>query len=270
MAKHLNQVTTKPKTQHRDGGLNTLRHSHAVQYPVTGAIAIGLILGIGLPATAAPMSADAPVVNENTDVTKPANQTLKVSNAVVDVEVSRDGYTATDPAIIAAMREAEAIEEARVAAEAKAAEDARLAEEARVQAAAQAKVTPGAINGNFTVNPPATAFSGDAVVAYAEQFVGVVPYGHGNSPSDSFSCDGLVQYVFGQFGISLPRGVTSQAALGTPISASDARAGDVVVWPGQHIGIYDGHGGIIHSPNFGRKVTHANFLWGSYQFYRFA
>ncbi|MCE4027854.1 NlpC/P60 family protein [Microbacterium sp. Au-Mic1] len=99
-------------------------------------------------------------------------------------------------------------------------------------------------------------YSGDAVVAYAQTFVGVVPYGWGADPSDSFGCDGLVQYVFGHFGISLPRGADNQAALGTVISADEARAGDLVWWPGRHIGIWDGAGGIIDSPDWGRYVEH--------------
>ncbi|WP_439902288.1 C40 family peptidase [Microbacterium azadirachtae] len=102
----------------------------------------------------------------------------------------------------------------------------------------------------------AQSYSGDAVVAYAQTFVGVVPYGWGADPSDSFGCDGLVQYVFGHFGISLPRGADNQAALGTVISANEARAGDLVWWPGRHIGIWDGAGGIIDSPDWGRYVEH--------------
>jgi cell wall-associated NlpC family hydrolase len=118
------------------------------------------------------------------------------------------------------------------------------------------------------VAPPAQSYSGDAVVAYAEQFVGVVPYGYGANPNDSFGCDGLTQYVFGQFGISLPRLVSRQAAMGVRVSPQNAQAGDLVVWPGAHIGIYDGSGGVIHSPDWGRYVTHARGLWGSYYFVR--
>lgn len=99
-------------------------------------------------------------------------------------------------------------------------------------------------------------YSGEAIVAYAQTFVGVVPYGWGADPSDSFGCDGLVQYVFGHFGVSLPRGADNQAALGTVISADEARAGDLVWWPGRHIGIWDGAGGIIDSPDWGRYVEH--------------
>lgn len=116
---------------------------------------------------------------------------------------------------------------------------------------------------------PAQAFSGAAVVAYAQQFVGVVPYGTGNNPAESFSCDGLVQYVFGQFGISLPRTVGLQAARGVQISASQAQPGDLVVWPGQHIGIFAGGGTMVDSPKPGMFVQHRG-IWGGASYFRLA
>lgn len=119
-----------------------------------------------------------------------------------------------------------------------------------------------ALTNRFTVlNPPAQSYSGAAVVAYAMQFVGVVPYGSGNSPSTSFSCDGLTQYVFAGFGISLPRTVSGQAARMVPISVSDAVPGDLVMWPG-HIGIYAGGGMVIDSPRPGRYVEY-RAIWGN-------
>lgn len=121
---------------------------------------------------------------------------------------------------------------------------------------------------SVTVNPPALQYSGAAVLAYAAQFVGVVPYGMGNSPDTSFSCDGFTQYVFAGFGISLPRGADHQARLGVSISKADAVAGDLVYWPGQHIGIYDGAGGMYNSPRPGRYVEHVGSLWGSPLFIR--
>ena len=113
-----------------------------------------------------------------------------------------------------------------------------------------------------TINPPNQAYSGSALLAYAAQFVGVVPYGTGNSPSTSFSCDGYTQYVFAGFGISLPRTADRQAALGVRIAKADAVAGDLVWWPGQHIGIYAGPGQLLDSPRPGRYVElHA--IWGN-------
>ena len=54
---------------------------------------------------------------------------------------------------------------------------------------------PSRSTATSTVNPPAQAYSGAAVLAYAAQFVGKVPYGMGNSPTTSFSCDGFTQYI---------------------------------------------------------------------------
>lgn len=113
-----------------------------------------------------------------------------------------------------------------------------------------------------TLNPPAQTYSGQAVVDFAMQFVGVVPYGMGNSPTTSFSCDGLTQYVFANFGISLPRTADAQAHLLVPISPADAQPGDFLWYPGQHIGIYAGGGMMIDSPRWGEYVKY-RAIWGN-------
>lgn len=121
---------------------------------------------------------------------------------------------------------------------------------------------------SIPIAAPAQAYSGAALIQYAAKFVGVVPYGMGNSPDTSFSCDGFTQYVFAGFGINLPRTADAQARLGVRISKADAVAGDFVYWPGQHIGIYDGAGGMYNSPTWGRYVEHVATLWGSPLFIR--
>ncbi|MCU1414180.1 MAG: hypothetical protein JWN80_1520 [Microbacteriaceae bacterium] len=133
------------------------------------------------------------------------------------------------------------------------------------------KATPASstlVNRYTGIAPPAQAYSGAALIAYAAQFVGLVPYGEGNSPTTSFSCDGYTQYVFAGFGIDLPRGADHQAALGVRIDQSQAVAGDLVWWPGRHVGIYDGNGGMYNSPTWGRYVEHVDTLWGSPVFIR--
>jgi cell wall-associated NlpC family hydrolase len=124
------------------------------------------------------------------------------------------------------------------------------------------------VNHYTGATPPSQAYSGAAILEYAAQFVGVVPYGEGNSPTTSFSCDGYTQYVFAGLGISLPRGADHQAALGVQISQSQAVAGDLVWWPHRHVGIYDGAGGMYNSPTWGRYVEHASSLWGAPLFIR--
>jgi len=116
---------------------------------------------------------------------------------------------------------------------------------------------------------PDQVIPADGIIAAAQQWVSIVPYGHGNNPNDSFSCDGYVQYVYAQNGISLPRGADAQAHLGSPINRGDAKAGDLLWWPGQHIGIYDGNGGMYDSPMPGRNVQHrVGSLWGDPVFIR--
>jgi cell wall-associated NlpC family hydrolase len=217
-------------------------------------LAAGLIATMALPAYAfgngtAGFDAD----NASGSTT---TQSLSVSEAAAALAVSRDSYVAPTPEEFAASQAAAA---AAVAA-------TQAAAVAATAATTTAAAGPSS-SGTFAVNPPSGSYSGQAVVEFAQQFVGVVPYGAGANPNDSFGCDGLTQYVFGQFGIYLPRIVGNQAAMGIRIAPEDAQAGDLVVWPMYHIGIYDGAGGVIDSPDWGRYVEH-RALWGSHYFVR--
>ncbi|WP_369258048.1 NlpC/P60 family protein [Geodermatophilus amargosae] len=112
--------------------------------------------------------------------------------------------------------------------------------------------------------PPATAASGleGRVVAAAQRYLGV-PYAWGGTdPSVGLDCSGLVQRVFGDLGIDLPRTSSQQATAGTPVaSLTEARPGDLVFFdnspsrPGiDHVGIYVGDGRMIAAPQEGEVV----------------
>jgi cell wall-associated NlpC family hydrolase len=106
------------------------------------------------------------------------------------------------------------------------------------------------------------------VVQYALQFVGMVPYiVGGNSPSTGFSCDTFVRYVYEQFGVYLPGDAVVEASKGTVIPESEAVMGDLVYYSHQHIGFYDGHGGIIDAPKPGTDISHRT-IWGHPVFIR--
>lgn len=191
------------------------------------------------------------------------SQKLTVSDNVVTPNLNRDSYSATSVEELQIYRDAKAQEEeaARQAEETKKAEEL-AAQKLVEQAMANSTVGKPLINTSGVV--PGQIVSAESIIAAAQQWVGVVPYGHGNHPSDSFSCDGYVQYVFAQNGISLPRGADSQAKQGTVISQSEAKAGDLLWWPGQHIAIYDGTGGYYHSPSPGKFVQHRDkIVWGN-------
>ena len=213
--------------------------------------ALGLIATMALPAYAFGNGTAGFDANNSTDLAGAA-QSITVDDTAAALAVSRDAYTAPTSEELQAARDAAAA--------------AVAATEASTAAASTASATTPA-TGTFAVNPPSGSYSGQAVVDYAEQFVGVVPYSAGATPEAGFGCDGLTQYVFGQFGIYLPRIVGNQAAMGIRVSPEDAQPGDLVVWPMYHIGIYDGAGGVIDSPDWGRMVEH-RALWGSYYFVR--
>lgn len=240
--------------------------------------------------TAASLSAQAEVAKgELADLAAAADASVKAAveaqQGVQAALIEQESHEAELTVQLAALQSDSAMTEQEYQAGVEAEKQRKIEAEQQAAAAAAAAAAPAPSSGGsgggsssgggsapapapVVVTPPAPSYSGDAVVAFAEQFVGVVPYGWGADPSDSFGCDGLTQYVFKQFGIYLPRTVSAQAAMGVRVSAQSAQAGDLVVWPGAHIGIYDGQGGVIHSPDWGRYVTHASGLWGSYYFVR--
>ncbi len=111
---------------------------------------------------------------------------------------------------------------------------------------------------------PASA-AGSQIVALAWQYVGV-PYVYGGSSPAGFDCSGLVQYVYRQAGISLPRTSWAQGGSGRHVSAAEAQPGDIVYY-GHHVGIYVGNGQMIHAPKPGDHVRLAD-VYGSPSYVR--
>ena len=98
---------------------------------------------------------------------------------------------------------------------------------------------------------------GANVVADAASYIGVPYQWGGTSPTTGFDCSGLVQKVFADQGISLPRTAAEQQSVGTPIaSLSLAQPGDLVFYgsPASHVGIYIGNGKMIDAPEQGAVV----------------
>ena len=133
--------------------------------------------------------------------------------------------------------------------------------------------TPAADNNTQeeTTSTPDTSYNssiGEAIVAYAKQFIGN-PYVYGgNSLTDGIDCSGFTQQIYAHFGYSLPRTSDAQASVGTEVSWSEHKAGDLIVYPG-HVAILTGDGGIVHAsnskpyPEGGIKYT-SNALYTSY------
>lgn len=85
-----------------------------------------------------------------------------------------------------------------------------------------------------------------------------VPYRWGGESRSGMDCSGLVQRAFADIGVKAPRTTYTQQAWSRlhRISASSARAGDLVFWPG-HVAVYLGGGQVVHAPRPGRVVSKA-------------
>ncbi len=92
--------------------------------------------------------------------------------------------------------------------------------------------------------------NGQAIVDAARSKIGA-PYGWGAVGPNAFDCSGLTSWAYNQVGKSIPRTSQAQAAQGTPVAYSDLRAGDIVAFysGATHVGIYSGHGTVIHALN---------------------
>lgn len=138
--------------------------------------------------------------------------------------------------------------------------------------------TPGGAPGSAI---PPDAYDDALVQALMEEAARYLGYPYvwgGSNPSTSFDCSGFVCWVFTNSGVhNLPRttaqGIYDQC---TPVSASDAKAGDIIFFTGtynsgsavSHVGIYCGNGTMIHC---GDPISYANInssYWQSH-FYSF-
>ncbi|WP_380163574.1 transglycosylase SLT domain-containing protein [Jannaschia sp. R86511] len=103
--------------------------------------------------------------------------------------------------------------------------------------------------------------TGSDVVAAARTYLGVPYLWGGTDPAKGLDCSGLVQRVFKDLGVSVPRTVAEQRSVGTEVaSMADARPGDLLVYDskgspsGRHIGIYVGDGQMLHARRKGTDV----------------
>lgn len=125
-----------------------------------------------------------------------------------------------------------------------------------VEATQQQTTTNNQNNGSVT---------GSQIVATAQQYIGV-PYVWGGSTPAGFDCSGLVQYVYAQNGIDLPRVTYTQENAGTVIPVSQAQAGDLYFWGAKgstyHVAIAtDSNGNYIQAPEPGQSVKTGNVSW---------
>jgi hypothetical protein len=97
----------------------------------------------------------------------------------------------------------------------------------------------------------------DRVVQEARKYLGVPYVWGGTDPAKGLDCSGLVQLVYHNLGIDLPRVSGDQAKAGTAVpSLDEAQPGDLLAFgsPVHHIAIYIGGGKMIEAPRPGLEV----------------
>lgn len=102
------------------------------------------------------------------------------------------------------------------------------------------------------------------MIDYAMRFLGTPYVWGGNSLTRGVDCSGFVQQVFKWAGYSTPRVSRDMARTYSRVSASEAKAGDLVFYHNlktgvvDHVAIYIGNGKIIHANN-GVEISNVNY-----------
>ena len=115
----------------------------------------------------------------------------------------------------------------------------------------------------MTSEAEASGATPDQIAEYALKFKGV-PYEWAGTTPSGFDCSGYILYVYKHFGIDLPRTSVDQFKVGTAVSKSNLKKGDLVFFantykPGiSHTGIYIGNGNVISAESEGISISNVN------------
>ena len=180
---------------------------------------------------------------------------LKITS---DVDMNQDGeytvvYTAVDQTgnsstatLSVTVKTPQEVIDARIAAEEAAAEQARQEELERQRREEEERRRQAMLAAAYT---PVVTGDPSSVAGYAASFVGLVPYVWGGTTPAGWDCSGFTQYVFAQFGVSLPHYSGSQANCGMYVdSLANAQPGDLLA-NGTHAAIYIGGGMVVNALN---------------------
>ncbi|MGH3539939.1 MAG: transglycosylase family protein [Pseudonocardiaceae bacterium] len=151
---------------------------------------------------------------------------------------------ASAPAATLPAAEAPAAAKAPVTAPAQAPVKAPAATKAPAEAPAAAKAPA-----SFTMKVAARAVT----AALAQQGT---PYVYGGAAPGGFDCSGLVQWIYKQVGITLPRTAAAQSTAGHPVSLNELQPGDLLFFykPVDHVVIYVGNGKIAEASQPGQPI----------------
>ena len=130
-----------------------------------------------------------------------------------------------------------------------------------------------------TATPKPVATSGTSLPADGYSIAGTAlglrgaPYRNGGSDPRGFDCSGLIEYVYSQHGIAVPRTVEELHNAGRDVPTQDIQAGDLVFFDTtgrgpSHVGMSIGGDEFVHAPS-GAGVVRVERLGAAYWAQRF-
>ena len=233
-------------------------------------VAVSAVLGAAVPAASADgaMADTTVTATRSFPKTTAAKRDFLAEHTSTDVESNADWGGIESLNVPQTESQAEKDRKAQEQAKAEAQAQAQAAQsqaQAQTQAEAQtASRSSERVDISSVPTAPASA-TGQALADYALQFQGYPYVSGGNTPS-GWDCSGFVQWVFAQFGVSLPHYSGAQMSVGTAVgSIAEAAPGDIIVNT-QHAAIYIGNGMVINAlnPAQGTQVTSLAVFSGGY------
>lgn len=226
-------------------------------------VAVSALLGAAVPAASAGSAmADTTVTaTRSFPKTTAAKRDFLAEHTSTDVESNADWGGIESLDVPQTESQAEKDQKAQEQAEAEAQAQAA---QAQAQAESQA-ASRSSDRASISVPTAPASATGQALADYALQFQGYPYVAGGNTPS-GWDCSGFVQWVFAQFGVSLPHYSGAQMSVGTAVgSIAEAAPGDIIVNT-QHAAIYIGNGMVINAlnPAQGTQVTSLAVFSGGY------
>lgn len=226
-------------------------------------VAVSALLGAAVPAASAggAMADTTVTVTRSFPKTTAAKRDFLAEHTSTDVESNADWGGIESLDVPQTESQAEKDQKAQEQAEAEAQAQAA---QAQAQAESQA-ASRSSDRASISVPTAPASATGQALADYALQFQGYPYVAGGNTPS-GWDCSGFVQWVFAQFGVSLPHYSGAQMSVGTAVgSIAEAAPGDIIVNT-QHAAIYIGNGMVINAlnPAQGTQVTSLAVFSGGY------
>lgn len=226
-------------------------------------VAVSALLGAAVPAASAggAMADTTVTATRSFPKTTAAKRDFLAEHTSTDIESNADWGGIESLDVPQTESQAEKDQKAQEQAEAEAQAQAA---QAQAQAESQA-ASRSSDRASISVPTAPASATGQALADYALQFQGYPYVAGGNTPS-GWDCSGFVQWVFAQFGVSLPHYSGAQMSVGTAVgSIAEAAPGDIIVNT-QHAAIYIGNGMVINAlnPAQGTQVTSLAVFSGGY------